>query len=71
MKVLVPVTVEIPVGVLLYFAGLADKSHLPPKKAMSAVLTGFVEVQGEALLQKLKQPPFIDLDTTPLPHQNN
>ena len=71
MKILVPVTIELPVSVLLYFAGLAEKGHVTHKQAMSAVLTGFVECQAEGLMQPLDLSPFIGIDTKPSPHQNN
>ena len=68
MKILVPVTIELPVGVLLYFTNLGDKTNLKPKKAMSAILTGFAECDtgGEASKSSL-----VDIDTTPFPFQNN
>ncbi len=71
MKILVPVTIELPVGVLLYFANLADKTNLQTKSALSAVLTGFAECQTDGQMKPLDLSPFIGIDTKPFPHQNN
>lgn len=71
MKILVPVTIELPVGVLLYFANLAEKTDMKAKNAMSAILTGFAECQVDGTVEPLDSCPFIAIDTTPFPHQNN
>jgi len=71
MKILVPVTIKLPVGVLLYFANLAEKTDMKAQNAMSAILTGFAECQIDGTMQSLDAVPFIAVDTHPIPHQNN